>query len=143
MGKPSNVNQIPNRQKCPNLIGRTSKSIRPLTGRVEYKIKLLTKMALVQQTDSGSDGSSCSLLPCPFCGKQAEIRPNQKNIYKQTRVVIGCFNAQCLIAPSAVCYYKPHSQKTGLRWAIAKIAHDWNTRENVQTLPTEGAAKKP
>ena len=36
--------------------------IRPLTRRVEHRINPLTKMALKQHTDSGSDDSSCSAL---------------------------------------------------------------------------------
>ena len=43
-------------------MGRTQKSIRPLTQRLDHTPNLLTKMELGQQTDSGSDDSTCSLL---------------------------------------------------------------------------------
>lgn len=41
-------------------IASTSKSIRPLTQRLDHPLNLLTKMKLKQQTDSGSDDSPCS-----------------------------------------------------------------------------------
>lgn len=67
------------------------------------------------------------LLPCPFCGSPAEMRPiNHSDPQFKDDWAIGCVNPNCLMRP----------YKEDFRGAIY-AAHEWNRREEISTRPAE------
>ena len=72
---------------------------------------------------------SATLLPCPFCGEEAEIeRPGTA----RQSMIVACTNCGCRVESGDVCGLTlPESWKWNLREEAAEIARLWGLLENL------------
>lgn len=64
------------------------------------------------------------LLPCPFCGKDAEFQP-----YKNNGLTLKCKTFNCVSRSQRVLRYS-------LEWLQDKMNEQWNTRQQLARQPS-------
>lgn len=68
----------------------------------------------------------CSLLPCPFCGGEAQLKRVGNDHTKKRAVHIGCSTFGCTIEMRVAAIRYGHD------WCEDKAREKWNTRANDQ-----------
>lgn len=70
-----------------------------------------------------------SLMPCPFCGGEATLRPQGNAYTKSRKITVKCKDCRVELTHAAIHY--------GFDWLAEKIERDWNRRAAPQ--PQGGA----
>jgi hypothetical protein len=70
-----------------------------------------------------------SLMPCPFCGGEATLRPQGNAYTKSRKITVKCKDCRVKLTHAAIHY--------GFDWLAEKIERDWNRRAAPQ--PQGGA----
>ena len=104
-------------------------TLEELQSDLEARLSSTSDAELRAKLEAGNPPEQgCSLLPCPFCGSQAKTLAAQKDAYRHTFAMTGCFNSECRVAPHAKCYYVPQKRRMGRAWAMRNTATAWNGR---------------